>query len=228
MKKAISKEILERLKAVYSFNDDKEIAQLFGISPQSFVNKRKTGTLLPDIINAGINKNVILNWLLTGEGNTYIYKGGHLDSSGGEVELEDPALFLNHRGKPVKKHRQDLGVRSETITREDAERRKQAESDESHIGIGHVVDQIVSIMNTKDPVLRRAVLANLDALITLSAKDTQINRMEKQLNGMQKEMTTFHSILDDIREILKKNQPPEGIKERRKSWIEMKKTFGLD
>lgn len=74
MKKPISKNITGRLKSVYGFTGDKQIADLFNISPQSFVNKRKTGSLLSDIINAGVNKNVNLNWLLTGEGDPYINK----------------------------------------------------------------------------------------------------------------------------------------------------------
>lgn len=65
------REVFDRLKLIYNFNYDKELAQLFEISPESLINKKKTGTLLPEIVIAGINKNVSLDWLLTGEGEPY-------------------------------------------------------------------------------------------------------------------------------------------------------------
>ncbi len=47
---------------------DKDIALIIGLSAPDFSKRKKSGTLLPLIINYGISKKVNLHWLLTGEG----------------------------------------------------------------------------------------------------------------------------------------------------------------
>ena len=63
-------EIINRTKQVYGFKRDKELAELFGMEPNNFANRKKKGTLLNEII-AGIfndHPEVNFHWLLTGEG----------------------------------------------------------------------------------------------------------------------------------------------------------------
>jgi hypothetical protein len=60
-------EILNRLKEVYSYSEDRQLADLFGISQQDLSNRKKRGTLLPFIINSALNVNVNLHWLFTGK-----------------------------------------------------------------------------------------------------------------------------------------------------------------
>lgn len=49
------------------FEDEKEVAKLFGLSAPDLSQRKKRGSVLPHIIDWAINENVNLNWLLTGE-----------------------------------------------------------------------------------------------------------------------------------------------------------------
>lgn len=66
------KEIIGRSKKVGNFSSDKEFASKLGISPPDFSKRKKSGTLLPLIIEWGIAEKVNLDWLLTGKDNPYI------------------------------------------------------------------------------------------------------------------------------------------------------------
>jgi len=61
-------EIANRIKYLTGKKRDKELADLFNISPADFLNRKKRGTLLPLIIEWGIHESVNLDWLLTGQG----------------------------------------------------------------------------------------------------------------------------------------------------------------
>jgi len=61
-------EIISRIKYLTGKKRDKELADLFNISPADFLNRKKRGTLLPLIIEWGIHESVNLDWLLTGQG----------------------------------------------------------------------------------------------------------------------------------------------------------------
>ncbi len=56
---------------------DKEIAELFDLTPQEFSRRKKRGTLLAKIIDWGICQSADLNWLLTGEGSPYVGQQRH-------------------------------------------------------------------------------------------------------------------------------------------------------
>ena len=64
------KEIENRIKAHTGLSEGRDIATLFGMSPQSYSNKKGLGTILPTIIEWAIHENVNLDWLLRGEDQT--------------------------------------------------------------------------------------------------------------------------------------------------------------
>ena len=55
--------IIEKIKKEYSLRDNKEVAQLIGISAQNFSLKKKRGTLINDMLAWAIEKNQDLNYL---------------------------------------------------------------------------------------------------------------------------------------------------------------------
>lgn len=61
-------EIANRIKNLTGKKRDKELAELFNISPADYLNRKKRGTLLPLIIQWAIHESVNIHWLLTGEG----------------------------------------------------------------------------------------------------------------------------------------------------------------
>lgn len=72
--------IIDRVKELKGLDTVLDVAELLGISSPDLYGRKKRGTLTPLIINWGINENINLHWLLTGEGDPYIYKvGGALD-----------------------------------------------------------------------------------------------------------------------------------------------------
>jgi hypothetical protein len=85
--------IIERAKKFGSYSSEKEFANKLGISPPDFSKRKKTGTLLPLIIDWGIAEKVNLNWLLTG--------GEEVDPKGQESSPE-------HSPKPVENNFPDL------------------------------------------------------------------------------------------------------------------------
>jgi hypothetical protein len=58
--------IIERAKKFGSYSSEKEFANKIGLSAPDFSKRKKSGTLLPLIIDWGIAEKVNLNWLLTG------------------------------------------------------------------------------------------------------------------------------------------------------------------
>ena len=59
--------IIERVKKYLNIATNKEYADIIGISPPDFSKRKKTGTLLPLIIEWGVANKVNLHWLITGE-----------------------------------------------------------------------------------------------------------------------------------------------------------------
>lgn len=60
-------QIIKRMLEVENIPTEKELSDLFGLSPQNFNKKKKRGTLFELIINWAISKKVDLNWVLTGD-----------------------------------------------------------------------------------------------------------------------------------------------------------------
>lgn len=61
-------QILKRFKEYRRLAYDKNVAELFNISPQDFVQRKKIGTLTDLIIEKSLNDNINLHWLITGTG----------------------------------------------------------------------------------------------------------------------------------------------------------------
>lgn len=59
--------IIERIMVWKGFENEKEVAQLFGLSGPDFSNRKKRGSVLPFIVEWALNENVDLNWLLRGK-----------------------------------------------------------------------------------------------------------------------------------------------------------------
>lgn len=78
-------DIISRIKEDSGFSTDKEVAEIFGLTPQEFSIRKKRGTLLPLIVNWGISQKKDLNWLLTGEGSLYIKEA---EPSQGQADLD--------------------------------------------------------------------------------------------------------------------------------------------
>ena len=66
--------IIERTREIFNFESDKELAELFDITQQNFINRKKKGTLLAEVVNESnkLHPEVNLHWLLTGKGQKYI------------------------------------------------------------------------------------------------------------------------------------------------------------
>lgn len=56
--------IVKKIMSVMGFTDEKEVAKLFELSPPDFSARKKRGSILPFIVNWGINEGVNLDWLL--------------------------------------------------------------------------------------------------------------------------------------------------------------------
>jgi hypothetical protein len=68
------KEIEKRIKSYTGLAESRDIARLFGMTPQNYSNKKSAGSLLPVIIEWAIQENVNLNWILMGEEGPSIIK----------------------------------------------------------------------------------------------------------------------------------------------------------
>jgi len=77
---------ISRVKKSCGYKFDKQLAEMFGLSSQDFNTRKKRGTLLPLLIEWGINQKVDLNWLFTGEGWT--------QGKGGQQQTLNSALLL--------------------------------------------------------------------------------------------------------------------------------------
>ena len=67
-------EIISRLKIFLKIQDDKELAEILGVSPQDFANRYRRGTLINLILEFVLNKNVNLNWIFWGKGDMVVEK----------------------------------------------------------------------------------------------------------------------------------------------------------
>jgi hypothetical protein len=65
-------DVIKRFMEFANLKSKGDVAQLFGIEPNSFSNKKKTAGLYQYFIKHGIKLNVNLNWLFTGEGERII------------------------------------------------------------------------------------------------------------------------------------------------------------
>jgi len=65
--------VTDRMNEVCGFKTDKELAQLLGLKAQNFSNRKRKGTLTPEIIKkcSELHSDVNLDWLITGEGPKY-------------------------------------------------------------------------------------------------------------------------------------------------------------
>jgi len=64
--------IVARIKKKEGLSTNQQLAELFGLSPQEFSRRKKRETLLPLLIEWGINHSEDLNWLLTGKESSSI------------------------------------------------------------------------------------------------------------------------------------------------------------
>jgi len=92
----IFNEIIERLKQYTGLKANKDVAELFGISAPDFSRRKKQGTLLPLIVEWGINNNVNLDWLLAGK---ELEPPEKLPSTPNIIELEHSDLIKDFKDK---------------------------------------------------------------------------------------------------------------------------------
>jgi hypothetical protein len=86
--------IIERVKKYQNIKTDKEYAEIIGISTPDFSKRKKTGTLLPLIIDWGISNKVNLHWILTGEGKMV------LEPEKESRVAEDPPIYKEGNEDP--------------------------------------------------------------------------------------------------------------------------------
>ena len=99
--------ILGRLKEVAGIKKDKEIAPLLSLSPQSFSNRKKRGTLIPLIMEWAARNGINGTWILTGTGTAR--------SLAENLTAETPVQ------KAVRQHLEQFGDKGAELT--EAERR---------------------------------------------------------------------------------------------------------
>lgn len=97
---------IERIKRKHGFTSDKKIAELFGLTPNDFSNRKRRGSLLPQIVEYGMNENVDLNWLLAGKKQTEPFESGNaLKEATGEIYnthvLSHNRVEINGNGRPI-------------------------------------------------------------------------------------------------------------------------------
>lgn len=84
-------EIVDRVKKLKGFSSDKDFANILDISAPDFSKRKKSGTLLPLLIDWGIAEIVNFDWLLRGEGAPYIKEGPEEEVAVREVD-DDPVI----------------------------------------------------------------------------------------------------------------------------------------
>lgn len=95
--------VVGRIRQIAGLKNEKQVAELLGLSPTDFSNRKKRGTLLPLVVDWAIHEKVDLNWLLTGEGEPY-RKGGR-GEEGEPEEVGTPAqgeatVYKDREGEP--------------------------------------------------------------------------------------------------------------------------------
>lgn len=91
-------QIISRTNKVFGYKSDKFLAQHLGISQQNFSNRKKKGTLLPEVIIevCKLHPEVNLHWLITGFGRMYIS-----DESFDQESMISPGSVPEHGQKII-------------------------------------------------------------------------------------------------------------------------------
>ena len=119
-------EIVERAKKYRNIETDKQIADMMGLTPPDFSKRKKTGTLLPLIIEWGISNKVNLHWLLTGEGKMILGRDAEGDNP--EIsELLEAAGKVLKSGNKVACEALETGIRYLSQTIQDRESMKETQ-----------------------------------------------------------------------------------------------------
>ena len=99
-------DIIDRLKHSLSLEKNYEVADLLGLSPADFSKRKKTGTLLPLIIELAISKRVNLEWLLRGENvDPSVFEPSDLQLIGDIIESLETILQEEGTNLPPDKKR---------------------------------------------------------------------------------------------------------------------------
>jgi len=191
MKTAISKKIVDRLKEVYNLKYDKELAYLFGLSPESLVQKRKSGGLLSYIVTYGINKNVNLNWLMSGEGDPY-----NIDKAS-----EKKSSLAERDGLYGRTKRISTGDREFDVTAFAPEGEDPLTGD---VTLGRAIELLIEIFRSGNKRLISAITANLDAF-SEAVENKKENRvlfnkikdLENRLSDLEKQRDSREGKADD-------------------------------
>ena len=85
-------DVLERIKKIKRIENDKDLAQLFGVSASNFSNRKQRGSLLPLIVDWAINERFSVDWLLTGAGERRMRQ--NIDD-----DLDVPTFIRNGNGR---------------------------------------------------------------------------------------------------------------------------------
>ncbi|CAN2041044.1 HTH araC/xylS-type domain-containing protein [Candidatus Magnetomoraceae bacterium gMMP-15] len=117
--------IIDKIKYIKKFKSDKDIAELLGISPTNFNNRKKRGTLIPLITEWGIHEKVDLNWLLKGDESVYKTSPNNqqinLDILTEVIKSVEEGLNINDLYLPPDKKAQLISLLYEYFTEEDEE-----------------------------------------------------------------------------------------------------------
>ena len=79
--------ILERIRHLKSLKSEKDLAFLFGLSPQDFSNRKKRNTLRPLVLEWAAREGINVNWLVCEEGEIYGRQGEGMISGGIDKDL---------------------------------------------------------------------------------------------------------------------------------------------
>lgn len=91
----ISDEIINRLMNTVGYKTKKELADNLGISAPDLNNRAKSGSIKPLLINLAINKNMNVDYLLTGKGAAFSQAPSVAESQASYphiVKISDPLI----------------------------------------------------------------------------------------------------------------------------------------
>jgi hypothetical protein len=110
-------EILSRLKNCYSFSTDKQLADWLGISGSDLLLRKKRGTIIYLLIDAAINHNINLQWLIYGESSNKIKVTDELLFLSDEklmeaviIGIEERIMMKDIKTTPIKKAREIIEI----------------------------------------------------------------------------------------------------------------------
>jgi len=92
--------VVGRILEKKGLTQNREVAEILGISPADFSNRKKRGTLLPLLIDWAIHEKVNLHWFITGE-RIFDSKSTALDPDPEVAELLEGARKVLTSGNPV-------------------------------------------------------------------------------------------------------------------------------